>query len=257
MCCRSINSSLLQLEEDRILNRSRCQQLERRSAVTSSGRAATLPSVRREHRHSWRWSWMRSGVPRYGQQNVISYGDTVACNCSRLVKVKLVEDSVRTKNAKCMIMSSCNSSICWHCQNFWPGVPKLLHAFYVCSLFIPYSRHHFPFWYQHIFISQYDARAEKPMKQMWDWTEVQLQFWCLSAPKMSIFAEWCDTSRTFGTMQRLWDRNLDVKKKLKIWKMFKMKNPTFTADQCQLCRKDLENNGITRNRDTFIQTKNV
>lgn len=30
----------------------------------------------------------------------------------------------------------------------------------------------------------------------------------------------------------------------------------FTADRCRLCRKDLENNGITHNRDTFIQRKN-
>lgn len=35
-------------------------ELERKRAATSSGRAATPPSVRKERLHSWRWSWTRS-----------------------------------------------------------------------------------------------------------------------------------------------------------------------------------------------------
>lgn len=59
-----------QLGGDRTRSRWRRQGPGRRSAATSSGRAATPPSARREHRRWWRWSWTRSAEHRYIKQCV-------------------------------------------------------------------------------------------------------------------------------------------------------------------------------------------
>lgn len=59
--------SPLQLGRDRTRSSWRRQERGRKSAATSSGRAATPPSARKEHQHSWRWSWMKSVEHRYNK----------------------------------------------------------------------------------------------------------------------------------------------------------------------------------------------
>lgn len=59
--------SPLQLGRDRTRSSWRRRERGRKSAATSSGRAATPPSARKEHQHSWRWSWMKSVEHRYNK----------------------------------------------------------------------------------------------------------------------------------------------------------------------------------------------
>lgn len=116
---------------------------------------------------------------------VISSGDAVACNCSRLVKVKLAEDSTRT-----LWLKMC-PNCCMHVV-FSSHTQDTIFLFDTNTFFISYSL--------------CDAKAEKPVKQMWDWTEVHSSGASPLPRRLFLLngAARCGTPLKFGTMRRLW-----------------------------------------------------